>query len=374
MITCLETGGAEMFLYRLVSGFVKKGIPCRVAAMAPSGPVDKLIRDLGVQVDFLGMRPGVPNPVAIVKLCSLLREFKPDVLQTWMYHADLLGLCGGLVGVRRLVWNIRCTDMDLSHYRPMTALTVKACAKLSSRPTAVLTNSHAAKAFHTGLGYRPKRFDVIPNGFDTDEFVPDPQARKELRAEWGVGDDEILVGLAARYDAMKGHSVMARAAAEAMKRAPHLRFALYGEGVTEDNDALMRDFTEAGVRDRCLFLGRRDDVQRVHAAMDAACSSSLFGEGFSNTLAESMACGVPAVGTDVGDTALIVADTGRIVPPDDPMALAAALADLAEMDPQRRRDLGHAARERIVSHYSLPVIVDAYERFYQNLLGQPETP
>lgn len=368
LITTLETGGAEVFLYRLVKGLQALGHECRVGALVRSAPVGDWLRDIGVEVDFLDMKAGRPGPLALARFLRIQRGYKPDLLQTWMYHADLLGLFALLVGQKNILWNVRCTDMDLKHYNPVTALTVRTCAKLSRLPRGVLTNAHAAKEFHEKLGYRPKKFIVIPNGYDTAALRPDPEARTALRRELSVAEDQVLVGLAARFDPMKGHLVFARAAGEALKQAPSLRFALYGAGVDADNTPLITALRESGALPFCRLLGRRDDAPRVHAALDIAVSSSLFGEGFSNTMAESMACGVPCVGTDVGDTRRIIGDTGQVVPPNDAPALAKAVLTLAEMRPEARQALGQAARRRVEKHFSLEKVVAEYAELYDEIV------
>ncbi len=364
LITCLEIGGAEVFLYRLVKGLLERGHACRVGSLVRSAPVDAWLRELGVEVDFLDMKPGRPNPLVLRKFLKIQRRWKPDVLQTWMYHADLLGLSARLMGQRNIIWNVRCTDMDLAKYSRVTALTVRACARLSGLPRCVLTNAHAARDFHLKLGYHPRAFQVIPNGYDTQTLRPAPEIRAAMRKELGLAEQDIAVGLAARFDPMKGHAVFAQAAGLILERQPHARFVLYGENVNHDNEPLVQALRTAKALHRCLLLGRRDDAPNVHQALDIAVSSSLFGEGFSNTIAEAMACGVPCVGTDVGDTARIIADTGHVAPPNDPEALAEGVAALAGLDSDARRAMGRAAHTRIVEHYSLDRVVDAYAALY----------
>lgn len=364
LITGLWPGGAEVFLHRLVKGLLEQGFECRVGSLVRSGPVDQWLRDLGVTVDCLGMSPGRPNPFVVGRFLAIQRSWRPTLLQSWMYHADLLGSSARLVGQRNILWNIRCTDMDLRRYSPMTALAVRLCARLSGLPRCVLTNARAARDYHLELGYHPRDFRVIPNGYDLELYRPDAAQRAAVRAELGIAPHEPLVGLAARFDPMKGHVVFAQAAALALRELPSLRFVLYGRDVTPDNAKLRSVLQAAGVLDRCLLLGRRDDAPRVHAALDVAVSSSLYGEGFSNTMAESMACGVPCVGTDVGDTALIIGGTGKVVPPNDAPALARGLVELAQLRPEARQALGRLAREHIREHYSLERAVAAYAALY----------
>ena len=376
LITGLHTGGAEMALFRLLKTMQDLGyaVENRVTSLVPGGPLAERIRSLGVEVDDLSMRRSLPGPMALPRMAGKLRRFSPDLLQTWMYHADLLGLMAArLAKVRTVVWNVRCTRMDFSRYSRVTKWTVAACARFSGRPAAVLANSHAGKRDHLDMGYHPKRFEVIPNGIDLDLFRPDLEARESLRAELGVGPDEVLVGVAARFDPMKGHEVLCRAAALAGKEAPGLRLALAGDRMDASNPQLMAWLRENGLNKgtdeggRVLLLGRRDDMHRVHAGLDVLCSSSLYGEGFPNTVAEAMACGVPCVVTDVGDAARMVGGTGTVVAPGDDVALAAALARMALMGFDARVKLGRAARARAEAEFSLQAMARSYLDLYAEL-------
>lgn len=370
LITGLGTGGAETALHRLLSRLDPDRFACRVVSLLPGGELAQRIRELGVEVTDLGMRRSVPNPSAIMGLRALLVDFSPHVLQTWLYHADLLGLLaswGTPTGC--VAWNLRCSVMELSSYSPMTRLVRRALAWLSARPAAVVANSQAAVDHHRALGYRAQRFEVIPNGVDPDVFRPDAQARAELRAEWGAGDAQPVVGLVGRWDHMKGHDVFFQAAAEMSRTVPDALFVLCGTNVDRDNADIVRMAQAAGVLDRCRLLGRREDVPRVMAALDAACLSS-HGESFPNVVAEAMSCGVSCAVTDAGDAAVMVADTGMVAPVRDARALGGALARLAHMDPAERADMGRRARQRVVEHFSLSAMADGYATFYEHLARQ----
>ena len=239
LITTLETGGAEMFLYRLLSGLDKKRFQSRVVSIRRRGPVDELIKELGIPVTYLDMKPAFPNPLGLLRFRNELRSFRPHVLQTWLYHADLLGLSARLAGVRNILWNIRCSDMDFSRYNPMTRWIVRACAKLSHVPRAVLANSESGRDWHLRLGYNPREFIVIPNGYDMRAFEPDLGARTALREELDITPEMPLIGLAGRFDPMKGHEQFIQAAALVLQQHPEARFLLCGEGVDADNSALV---------------------------------------------------------------------------------------------------------------------------------------
>ncbi|GAB7022183.1 glycosyltransferase family 4 protein [Salidesulfovibrio brasiliensis] len=367
IITGLNTGGAENMLLRLSGGLASSGVRSSVVSLLQPGPLAPHIEALGVPVHSLGMRRGVPSPAALVRLVRIIRREKPDAVLSWLYHADLMAaVATRLAGGVPLAWNLRCSYMDFSQYRRTTAWTVRLCALLSRLPEAVISNSTEAIRFHETLGYRPRRTEVIPNGFDTDRFRPDPDARRRLRASVGAGKDDIVVGLAGRYDAMKDHATFMSAAGVALKRNPALRFVLCGDGVTTDNTELLGLIDRAGVGERTHLFGRVEDMPGFIAGLDMLVLSSK-GEAFSNVLSEALCCEVPCVSTDVGESRAIIGESGLLCPPENPEALAESLLSMAAMPSGTRRDMGQRGRERMVRDYALPSITDRYVRFFQSL-------
>lgn len=368
IITDLDVGGAEMMLYKLLSHMDQQRFMNMVISLKPMGPLGAKIRSLGIPVFDLGMRRGIITPMGFLRLVKLVLSWNPTIIQTWLYHADLIGfLVAKVTRTGKVVWNIRCSNMDLRHYPRLTSWTVKFCTMLSPFPEIVITNSYSARKYHKGLGYNPKKFVVIPNGFDVDIFSPETEARGRLGSELRVEKDSILVGLVARFDPMKDHRTFLKAAGEIVERASHVHFVVAGDGMEYNNKELSQLIDEPALRSHVHLLGQRDDMSAIAAALDIACSSSSYGEGFSNTVGEAMACGVPCVVTDVGDSARIVGVTGKVVPVRDPDALANAIIELLELPFEERQELGKAARERIRKHYSLDKIVRDYEKVYSRI-------
>ena len=369
LISSLDVGGAELSLLRVLSGMDDERFENRVVSLIPAGTVGARIRALGVRVDSLAMRRGRASPVAVVRLVRMLRHERPDILQTWLYHADLLGLVAGCLARRVcVVWNVRSSNMDMAHYRWLSGATVRACARLSRLPRAVVVNSEAGRHFHEVIGYRARRWVVIPNGLDTSEFRPNPAALLALRAEIGAGAEDVLIGLVARFDPMKDHRTFLQAAGILVRGGVNARFVLAGDGVVAQNSNLDMLVREEGLGGRVYPMGRRDDVSWLLAGLDIAVLSSA-SEGFPNVVAEAMACGVPCVVTDVGDAAAIVANTGLVVPRRNPEALAAGLRTLVVMGTRERSRLGRLARARIEQEFSLERMVRAYGNLYMSLAG-----
>jgi glycosyltransferase involved in cell wall biosynthesis len=374
--TGLSTGGAELMLYRLLAALDRSTFAPSVVSLLPAGPTAAKIAALGVPVRSLGMRPGVPDPRAAVRLARWLRREGPDVVQTWMYHADLIGgVAARLAGCRQVAWGLRQSTLDPHTSKRSTIWTARACARLSRLvPARIVCCSEASRRVHAALGYAPERMVVIPNGFDLAAYRPDPAARAVVRAELGLPADAPLVGLVARWDPQKDHQMFVWAAARVGDQHPAVHYLLCGDDITPANAALAEWIGAAGLGGRCHLLGPRDDMPRLTAALDVACSASASGEGFSNVLGEAMACGVPCAATDVGDAALIVGDTGRVVPPRDPAALAGALHELLALSPAARQALGQAARRRIEERFTLGACAARYAALYTALTARDGRP
>lgn len=370
VITGLNTGGAETMLYKLLSHMDRMAFESKVVSLTDIGSIGKKIQALGIQVMALGMRRGVPNPSAIVQLVRWLHRDSPDLVQTWMYHADLIGgIATKLTGGIPVVWNIRHTSLDLHGNKVSTIWTAKACALLSRFiPTRIVCCSEVSRKVHRELGYASDKIVVIPNGFDLEAFMPNPVSRQSVRQELSIPDEALLIGLVGRFDPQKDHRNFIQAAALLCDQRPDVYFLLCGEDVTWKNPELVGWIETAGIRDRCHLLGRREDIPRLFASLDINTSSS-YSEGFPNVIGESMTCGIPCVVTDAGDSAGIVGDTGFVVSPKDAQALADAWHKMIVIGLEGRRRLGLAARQRVEEYFSLTNIVVKYQALYEEIVA-----
>jgi glycosyltransferase involved in cell wall biosynthesis len=372
--TGLNVGGAEMMLYRILQAR-DPADSHHVVSLIDVGLTGQKIAKLGIEPRALGMRR-VPNPLKLIELARMIAEVRPDVVQTWMYHADLIGgLAARLAGCTRVAWGIHNYTLDPATTHRTTKLIVAALARLSPFvPDAIVCVSQASEVHHVSMGYDARKFVIIPNGFDCTEFQPNEATRREMRRELGLADEHVLIGMVARIAPQKDHPNFIRAAIALARRRPEVRFLLCGgpgvdgaKGTTLDNTDLAGPLREAGLLNRFFLLGRRDDIPRIMSALDIAALSS-YGEAFPLVIGEAMACGVPCVVTDVGDSGLLVAETGRVVPPRDPEALAGAWEDLVALGTEGRRRLGEAARARIKENFSLPHVAEQYAALWRRLV------
>ena len=354
--TGLGVGGAEAMLTRLVTAQPSIADDVTVVSLRPEDDYVERLRAAGVKVVQLDFRRASGLASGLIELAKLIAERCPDIVQGWMYHGDLAALLALTLSGRRsrtrLVWSLRCSDMDLRRYGPGLRAVVKTCTLLSRRPDAVTANSAVGLKFHLELGYRPRRAEVIPNGIDMEEFRPDPIARRAVRHELGIEDAAIVIAHVARVDPMKDHSTFLAA----MAQLPEIQALLIGIG------------TENLAASRNVFrLGRRRDVARLLTAADFIASSSRFGEGFSNAIAEGMACGLPGIVTDVGDARMIVGETGLVVPREDAQAMVAATLTLAQEPIEARTARRVKARMRIAENFALPAAVKRFAALYASL-------
>lgn len=369
IITGLSSGGAETMLLKLLSAG-RSASDSAVVSLSREGPIGKKISDLGIPVYNLNLTRGLPDPVKLFSMIPLVRRLRPQLIQGWMPHGNFMAMIAGISLWNRVpvLWNIRMSLYDPDLERKVTAMLIRLGARLSWYPEKIIYNSTVAAEQHEAHGYRAAKRIVIPNGFDCQMFQPSDKARCSVREELGIKADDVLVGLIARYHPMKDHPGFLQAAGVLARNHPNVYFLLAGTGVTASQNALAQVVEEEKLQGRVFLLGERSDIPRLTAALDIACSASAWAEGFSNALGEAMACAVPCVTTDVGDSAHIVADTGLAVPANHPLELAQAISSLIKMGRERRRQLGLAARRRVETEFALPSIASRYYELYQSLL------
>ena len=369
VITGLHVGGAEIMLLNVLQRLNGRFAP-HVISLTSCGEIGARIQALGIPVEALGLSARMPNPLGFSRLVLRLKALAPAAVHTWMYHADLIGgMAARLAGCPAIGWGIHNGNLESGASSRLTRLVVRACAWVSHWvPDRILCCSEVARQFHVSIGYSADKMVVIPNGFDLQRFRPDATARDALRNELDVPLDVVLVAVVGRFDPQKNHLGFIQAAAMLHRRMPGVRFVLVGKGIEESNAALAEAVADAGVGSVTHLLGLRSDIPRLMAAVDVVVSASSYGEAFPNVLGEAMACGTPCVATDVGDSATILGDTGRVVAVGDMPGLAVAIESLLQMATNDRQALGERARARIAQRFEISQVVQQYEAFYDKLV------
>lgn len=372
IISGLSTGGAETMLYKLIERLDRDRFTPLVISLTTLGEIGPRISETNTPVIALGLQTATPNPLLFFRLIKLIREFNPDIVHTWMYHADLLGgLASRLAGARRVIWCIRNSDLSGGNSKSSTIAVVKICAKISARiPSRILSCSNRASKIHINAGYSSNKISVIPNGFDLQRFQPDESARVSVRQELRLDGQTPIIGMIGRFDPQKNHLGFIEAASYIHKRQPKAHFLLAGTFVEHSNAVLSTAIRQANLDQHFHLLGRRDDIPRLMASLDVFVSSSSYGEAFPNVLGEAMACEIPCVVTDVGDSAEIVGVTGRVVEPENMRGIANHVLAILALPREEYRQLACAARQRIGTCYELGSITKQYQDFYISTINE----
>jgi glycosyltransferase involved in cell wall biosynthesis len=370
IIVDLDVGGAELMLKRLIEACHSKNTEAVVVSLTSLGSIGVALRQQGISVHALEMSSPLSVPTTIWRLFWIIRRYKPSIVQTWMYHADLLGgLAARLAGTRNIIWGVRTTDIDTSNSR-VTSIIRKMCAILSHiLPHTIICVAQASRQSHIAIGYDAERMVVIPNGFDLTRLVATFSQRQALRSELNFGTDSIVVGFLGRFHPDKGQHNFVQAAGLVARRKSNLKFLMVGRDLDSNNLQLALWIGATGLAERFVLLGERADVPVCLAAMDVFCLSSRT-EAFPSAVGEAMAMGLPCVVTNVGDAAMLLADTGIVVPGDDPSALARGIERLAEMLPEARGRLGQRAKARIQGEFSMERCAERFESVYRNVVAR----
>lgn len=370
IITSLEVGGAQTVMLSLIERLLERDDQVSVISLTDFGPMADRLRNLGVPVYALGVSSLVPSPFKLARLPGLIRRADPDIIQTWLYRADL---CAALIRSvdpwRPVVWGIHGTNPQQLRLR--TSVGVRINAALSRIvPYAIVYCSEHAFTEHAKVGYAPEKSRIIPNGVDTTLFRPNSDAKASVRKELGLDGKAILVGLVARFSPVKGHKTFFAAAQALHEQLPNVHFVLCGQGTEATDERLAAMVRQAGVERVTHLLGTRADASRITAALDIATSAST-SESFSLTMAEAMACAVPCVSTDCGGPRDLMDGLGSLVPVNDWRALAQTWMEILRLPPEVLHSRGIASRDHILRNYSVDQTAAGYLQLYDEICPPP---
>jgi len=370
IITGLSIGGAEMMLYKLLSITDRNFFNSTVISLTDCGPIGSRIKALGVPVYSVKISKNLLLPIRLYRFIKLLNKLQPNLIQGWMYHANLAALLASWFIPYKIpvLWNIRHTPYELKDEKKLTAFLIRLSAFFSSRPAKIIYNSHVSEYQHKLLGFSNRYQEVIPNGFDCNYFKPSEDARLKLRNSLELTHKTFLIGLIARYHPMKDHMTFMQAAGRLAAQYPDVHFILAGRGIDKNNSILTNMLQEVNLMRNIHLLGECSNMPEIIAGLDISTNTS-WSESFPNVVGESMACSVPCVVTNIGDSALIVGDTGIVIPIKNIDELVKAWIKLIKIGSEGRKQLGQKARERIVDKFPLSKIINEYEKNYQEILN-----
>jgi len=370
IINTLAMGGAQSVLAQLLESWADSGDQQMVISLRNREQLSGRIEAMNIPVEHINLQPEKFHLSRFIRLVGIIKTYKPDIVQTWLYHADLIGGVAAQLACRApIVWGVHHTTTDRSSVKPTTWAVVHILSRLSKfLPSHIVCCSHSARQTHLDFGYPGHKMTMIANGVNTDHFRPDPSARNLIRDELGLSIHTKLIGMFARYHPQKDHDTLISAAGILLRRNPDIHFILAGDNIDSSNRELQDKIFREDIQDNIHFLGVRQDMPNLNAGMDVVTLSSSFGEALPMSLCEAMASGTPCVATNVGDTAALIGDAGLVVEPKNPQALADAWQKILELQTVEYDVLACQARQRILGFYNLADMVNQYKSIYQGLI------
>ncbi len=369
VIVGLDVGGAENMLKRLVESDEDLRSKATVVSLTTVGEIGEALCAQRVKVYALGMTSIFSFPVTLWRLIRIFRQHRPVIVQTWMYHADLLGGLAARMAGCRVLWNVRSTAIPQGKIS-LTYLVVRLCAIGSAFiPSRIICCAQTAMAAHVKLGYAAKKMTVIPNGYNFSSFSSCLSSRANARASLGFKVDDIVVGTVGRFDPLKDFHNFVSAAAKLSATLSNVKYIMVGRDIDWSNTTLRGWIEEVGLTDKFLLMGQQSDVAWALSVMDIFCLSSV-NEAFPNVVVEAMAMGVPCVVTRAGDAAEILGDGEFVVPVQDPKALSDALLRLCNFSQVDRVMLGEKGAKKVRKEYAINRIRKEYEKVYAEVASK----
>ncbi|HEU4685239.1 MAG TPA: glycosyltransferase [Nitrospira sp.] len=357
----LNYGGSQRQLVELLKGLAKRKVPAALATFYERGSMRAELEELAASVHCLNKRSRWDVIGSVISLCGLVRRLQPAVVHGYLGSANLLALVCKVVSPRtKVVWGIRASNMELHRYGWLDRVLYRLERTFAPCADLIIANSKAGRDYAVACGFPADRLVIIPNGIDVQRFHPDQDAGREFRALYGIDTTDLLIGSVGRLDPMKGHENFLRAAFLFEKKKQNVRFICVGEGPERYKKQLHRLSLDLGLEKNMIWLDAFHPIERFYNALDVMTSTSLYGEGFPNVIAEAMACGISCVATDVGDSKMIVGDTGRIVHPNDREGLVSAWLELTDAANAVKAERKQAARQRVERLFGLQQLIDTF--------------
>tara|TARA_Y200000002_G_scaffold289511_1_gene243616 strand:- start:2297 stop:3421 length:1125 start_codon:yes stop_codon:yes gene_type:complete len=368
IITGLKKGGAETLLCNLCE--YDEEFNHTIISLSDTKDLEPSLEKLNVPVFSLNFPDGKLKISGVLKLYRLIKKINPDIVQTWMIHADLIGgLIARFIGIKNIFWGVHHTVLIYGKVKLSTILILKINALLSYFiPKKIIYCAEKSRSVQESIGFKKSKGVVIQNGYDINKFYRDTNLGNNFRNELKISEDTFVIGHVGSYDPLKDQNTLIEALDILNKQNFKFIAVLVGLNLDNDNNDLVIKIEEKELSSCINLLGMRNDIPAVMNGIDLFILSSI-SEAFPNVLNEAMACGTPCISTDVGDASFIIKNTGWIVPPKNPKLIVDAVIN-AE-DELRSRTLSWLKRkddchERINENFSLKKMIQKYKELWSS--------
>jgi len=361
VITGLGCGGAENVLLKLIKH--DKNNIHYVFCLTKQTCLKHLYMQAGASLYYFDFKNIFLFPYYSYNLVQHLKKISPNIIQTWMYHSDLFGgLLGRIAGFKNIIWGIRHSNFHLKNTPTTLKLIVKLSAILSYIiPKKITVCAKSAYVYHTKVGYDHEKMVLIPNGFDLNYFKPTAQKSKSISTKKIIPKKKMVIGFVGRFHPQKDHKTLLDGLMLAKQKGIPFKCIFVGNDNTKKNIHLVKMIKERKLFECIKLSGVRYNMPKVMNSFDLLILASLYGEGFPNVVAESMACATPCVVTNVGDSSSIVGNTGWVIPPGNAFLLSQQIGlAFTEKYTKKWKIRCANARNRIKSNFSIQKMVKRF--------------
>ncbi len=365
IISGLGTGGAEMMLYKLITNLDKTNLKI-ITIISLSKNKDDLFffNDSKFNIITFNFRNILFSPITFLKLIFYIRKKKPDIVHSWMYHADLIGgLAAKIAGVRFIIWGIRNSHLSTIYNKKLTRFVVLLCSKLSHYiPNIITSNSQTSALAHINIGYNKNKFKIISNGFDTTKYN-NKNTKIDIRDILNLDDDTILVSHIARYHPQKNHIGFIEAAYKINILYPNIHYIMIGSNIDMNNNILVNKIKSLNLENNFHLLGLIENISDIISNFNYFVSTS-FGEAFPNVIGEAMASNVICISTNVGDCSEIIDKYGFITQDTTSLSISNSILEAINMTNDEINNMKRNAKARIETKFNINYISNEYLRLY----------